>query len=88
MQNNKTCKGFKANLVTPRIKPPREMLAIDVGSFPMSKQGNNCFLMMLDSNTKFMAVSAMIGQKAQVVKSALWGKCYPYSGSPKKLGSE
>ena len=73
----KSSKGLKANLVTPRIRPPRAMLAIDIGSFPVSKRGNNCFLMMLDSNTKFMAVSAMKGQKADVVKSALWDKWYP-----------
>ena len=84
----KTSKGLKANLVTPRIRPPRAMLAIDIGSFPVSKRGNNCFLMMLDSNTKFMAVSAMKGQKADVVKSALWDKWYPYFGIPEELCSD
>ena len=64
------------------------MLAIDIGSFPVSKRGNNCFLMMLDSNTKFMAVSAMKGQKADVVKSALWDKWYPYFGIPEELCSD
>ena len=84
----KSSKGLKANLVTPRIRPPRAMLAIDIGSFPVSKRGNNCFLMMLDSNTKFMAVSAMKGQKADVVKSALWDKWYPYFGIPEELCSD
>ena len=64
------------------------MLAIDIGSFPVSKRGNNCFLMMLDSNTKFMAVSAMKGQKADVVKSAVWDKWYPYFGIPEELCSD
>ena len=84
----KSSKGLKANLVSPRIRPPRAMLAIDIGSFPVSKRGNNCFLMMLDSNTKFMAVSAMKGQKADVVKSALWDKWYPYFGIPEELCSD
>ena len=84
----KSSRGCKANLITPQIRPPRAMLAIDVGSFPVSKRGNNCFLMMLDSNTKFMAVSAMKGQKAEVVKSALWDKWYPYFGIPKELISD
>jgi len=80
--------NLKANLVIPEIRPPRAMLAMDVGSFPPSKNGNNCFLMMLDSNTKFMAVSAMIGQKAKVVESALWSKWFPYFGIPEILISD
>ena len=81
----KTSGTLRANLVIPEIIPPREMLAMDVGSFPLSKKGNDCFLMMLDSNTKFMAVEAMKGQKAEVVKSALWNKWFPYMGIPEVL---
>ena len=84
----KTSGTLRANLVIPEIRPPREMLAMDVGSFPPSKKGNDCFLMMLDSNTKFMAVEAMKGQKAEVVKSALWNKWFPYMGVPGILLSD
>ena len=80
--------NLRANLVIPEIRPPREMLAMDVGSFPPSKKGNDCFLMMLDSKTKFMAVEAMKGQKAEVVKSALWNKWFPYMGVPGILLSD
>ena len=84
----KTSGTLRANLVFPEKRPPREMLAMDVGSFPPSKKENDCFLMMLDSTTKFMAVEAMKGQKAEVVKSALWNKWFPYMGIPGVLLSD
>ena len=40
----KTSGTLRANLVIPEVRPPNEMLAMDVGSFPPSKKGNDCFL--------------------------------------------
>ena len=80
----KVAKPLKAELVTPKIPPPRARLAIDIGSMPITMKGNNSFLMMVDANTKFIAVKAMKGQKAGKIKKALWEKWIPYFGIPEE----
>ena len=67
---------------------PRERLAIDFASMPKSKRGNNSFLLMVDSATKYHAVKVGKDQTGPTVEDGLITKWFTYFGYPKEILSD
>lgn len=95
VNNCRTCQQCKprsapkAELQTPnREFKPLERLCIDVATMPLSKKGNNKFLLMIDDASKFVATVPMPNETAEVIKQAIWSRWIPYFGLPLDLHSD
>lgn len=67
---------------------PRESIAIDIASMPISPRGNLAFLLIVDLATKFVSVAILACTKAHFIETGLWSKWFSIFGIPKKLRSD
>ena len=95
VENCRTCSKCK-NRPLPKaemqidnaVPAPRARLSMDVASMPMSPRGLNCFLVMVDANTKMHAVCCCVDQKAPTLERGLWANWFQYFGIPSELISD
>ena len=76
----------------PRSKPQAELqeptrsfntlerVCIDVGTMPISLDGNKKFLLMVDDASKFVVTAHMRDETADSIRRAIWNKWIPYFG--------
>ena len=67
---------------------PRDSIAIDIASMPVSPHGKNGFLLIVDQATKFVSVALLSSAKAEFLHDGLWDKWFSIFGIPSKLQSD
>ena len=67
---------------------PLERLAIDLASMPTTSKGYNSFLVMVDANSKLVAIAICKDTKAETIVTAIWNKWIAYDGVPYEIISD
>ena len=95
VQGCHTCLSCKAQgnpkaemVVTDYKEKILEAISIDVGHMRESKNGNCCFLLIVDRASRFATVATMKNQLADTIKEALWDKWLSIFGIPGSMRSD
>ena len=65
-----------------------ELISMDLASMPVSRRGNESFLLVTDIFTKLMTAIPLANTRAETIVDALWCRWFGYYGLPKLLQSD
>ena len=84
----KTMKTPREKLQIPEEPEPRECIAMDAGSMPVTAGGFAGFLLVVDLATRFISATPFVRQTAPVIEDIVWKKWISVFGVPVDLKSD